>query len=535
MLTLIAIVWFIWELKYALFWLYLWQLKEYHVGRFVDHFRTHKGKKLIVNFEQIFKLFIFIFLFWAPQFSFVFIAVSLLLYLMEAAIVFRATVSKNLKAPQGTAKIYFLSGLSFLLILWLLHFVFRLDEVRQLKYYLSFDLLTPFIISAVVLLFQPVFVLFRNRVLEKASIKLQKIRELNNLKVIAITGSYGKTSTKEFLATILSEKYKVLYTQKHQNSEIGIAKAILNELKPSHQIFIAEVGAYNKGKVAQVCKMLKPQIGVVTGVNEQHLSLFGSMDNLISAEGGRELAEFLEKQGLLVVNGDNKYCLDLVKKFNGKEKIYSKEKDIINTEIWAENIQAHKESVSFVVNSKDSQVAHCNVNVLGGQNVQNLLGAILVAKEFGMNLHQIAEAAKNIKPSQAGMFLLHGKHGIEIVDSSYSANPDGVMADLDYLKTFLQKRVIVMPCLIELGKKSSEVHEQIGRKIAQVCDLAIITSKDKFWEIKKGATRAGMDEKNILLCHKPEDIRSVITLFCKHGDAVLLEGRVPQELINLLT
>jgi UDP-N-acetylmuramyl pentapeptide synthase len=91
-----------------------------------------------------------------------------------------------------------------------------------------------------------------------------------------------------------------------------------------------------------------------------------------------------------------------------------------------------------------------------------------------------------------------------------------------------------MPCLIELGDKSTVIHEKIGRKIAEICDLAIITSKDKFKEIKKGAMELGMPEKDILLCDKPKDIYSTITLFCKSGDAVLLEGRVPQKLIDLL-
>ena len=106
--------------------------------------------------------------------------------------------------------------------------------------------------------------------------------------------------------------------------------------------------------------------------------------------------------------------------------------------------------------------------------------------------------------------------------------------NLEYLSIFPNKKVVVMPCLIELGKKSAEVHEKIGKKIGKVCDLAIITSKDKFREIKKGAMAAGIKEKDILLCDNSQDIKSIITLFCKSGDAVLLEGRVPARLTNIL-
>ena len=150
-----------------------------------------------------------------------------------------------------------------------------------------------------------------------------------------------------------------------------------------------------------------------------------------------------------------------------------------------------------------------------------------------MSLEEISDACRDIKQYQAGMTLKEGKHGIKIIDSSYSANPDGVLTVLDYLSIFSGKKIIVMPCLIELGKKSSEVHEKIGRKIGQICDLAIITSKDKFKEIKKGAIESGMKERSIIFCENPDEIYSIITLFSKEGDAVLLEGRVPNRLHEL--
>lgn len=524
MYFLLDTFWFLRTLKYVLFWLYLWQLKEYHVGRFLDHFRTQKGRGLVFNPLLALKIVLFFF----SGFSNFFVAVLTLIYVAETGLFFWQIGKRTFKKPAQTAKISFLIIVCVAFLVVLLGLTLDINPVRLLAY----DILLPVIISVIVLFFQPFFVLARNFYLKKAS---EKIKKFKNLKIIAITGSYGKTSTKEFLTTILSEKFKVLATEKHQNAEIGIAKCVLNDLGPSHQIFIAEMGAYNKGKVKQVCQMLKPSIGIVTGVNEQHLSLFGSMENLLLAEGGGELAQFLEKSGLLVVNGDNKYCLDLIKKFNGKEKIYAEKRGVINADIWADNVSVSKDSIDFMAIDKIGNAAHFKAEVLGGHNVQNLLGAILVAHELGMSFGEIVEATKNIKQEQAGMVLKKGVHGIDIVDSSYSANPDGVLADLGYLSTFPRKKIIIMPSLIELGKKSSEIHEKIGRKIGHVCDMTIITTKDKFKEIKDGAIAAGMAEKQIILCDKPQDIFSLITLFAKVGDAVLLEGRVPSQLINLLT
>lgn len=517
---LLKILWFIWEAKYVLFWLYLWQLKEYHAGRFLDHFNTHKGKKLIFNYSQILKLALLLFLFFAGNFSSFLLTVLAIVYTVQAAIFAKALLDKTVKKPVITSKTLFLIGVSFAVVIAVLLF-------GSAKIYILFDLLTPLAVSVVVLPFQPFFVALRNNILKKAAAKMAQTKNVSGLKVIAITGSYGKTSTKEFLTTILSEKFKVLSTKEHQNSEIGVANCILNDLKPSHQIFIAEVGAYNKGKVKQVCQMLGPKIGIVTGVNEQHLALFGSLENLLSAEGGGELAAILPENGLLVVNGDNKYCLDLYKKSHLPKKAYSISRAKINSDIWADEILAKEDFVSFLALTHDKQMAHFRVNVLGRQNVQNLLGAILVAKELGMDLGQIAEACKKIMPQQAGMVLKPNDKGFKVIDSSYSANPDGVAADLNFLSVFAQKKVIVMPCLIELGKNSGQIHERLGREIGKICDLAIITTKDYFKEVKKGATEAGMEERDILLCDKPSDIYSIINLRCKSGDAILLEGRVP--------
>jgi len=530
-------LWSVWMLKYVLFWIYLWQLKEYHVGRFIDHFRTHKGKKLLFSYEQIFKVVLLaLFLTVIVPYSYLF-CVLILLYLAEAVIFLRNIYRNNFKRPAATLKTIFLTVASFFFVAVFLIRMIGMRSSVQPIWLLIFDILTPLFISAVVLIFQPFFVAVRNNTLRRAGNRIEKIKSVSGLIVIVITGSYGKTSTKEFLTKILSQKFKVLSTKEHQNSEVGIAKCILEDLEPSHQIFIAEVGAYNKGKVREVCNMIKPKIGVVTGVNEQHMALFGSLKNLLSAEGGGELAAALPKDGILVINGDNKYCLDLYKKTEYKhlnKKIYSLSNKIIDSDIWSDGVSVHKNYVSFVAVDKKGEMAHFNVNVLGKQNVQNLLGAILTAKELGVGFGEAVEACESILPEHAGMVLRTGKHGIEVIDSSYSSNPDGVFADLEYLSVFSGKKVIAMPCLIELGKDSAKIHEKIGKKIGEVCDLAIITSKDKFKSIKRGAVGAGMQEKNILLCDKPQDIYSMITLLCKSGDAVLLEGRVPGKLIDML-
>ena len=237
---LIPFFWFIRTTKTVLFWLYLWQLKEYHIGRFKAHFQTYKGKHLLFNkliFLKIVILCVFIFLsyvsvepgFWdtmVDSILFIFIFLLFIIYLLEALKAIKDAFSNKLIKPIFTVKIRFLFLTTFIFTIGFLFF--------DLFYYqfplvglLLFDLLIPVIVSLIILAFQPFTVLLRNRILEKAKKKREQFKDLL---VIGITGSYGKTSTKEFLYTILSKRYRVLKTKEHQNSEIGISNCILNDL-----------------------------------------------------------------------------------------------------------------------------------------------------------------------------------------------------------------------------------------------------------------------------------------------------------------
>jgi UDP-N-acetylmuramoyl-tripeptide--D-alanyl-D-alanine ligase len=364
---------------------------------------------------------------------------------------------------------------------------------------------------------------WRSNVIQKAIKKREKFKDLL---VVGITGSYGKTSTKEFLATILSEKFKVLKTKEHQNSEIGISQCILKELKPEHQIFIVEMGAYNKGGIKLLAKIAKPQIAILTGVNQQHLALFGSMENLISAEGGKELIESLPEDGLVIFNGENETLGEIYKKTEKRKKIVGIEKK--DFDLWAENIKVEREKISFRVFFKTKEKMDLSLGLIGVQNVQNLLLAICCAKELGMTLGEISRAIEKIRQEQSGVRLLKTKDGLNIVDATYSMNPDSVISHLEYLKVWPGKKVLVMPCLIELGKASKEVHRKIGKKIYEVCDLAIIATKDRFKEIKEGAK-----EKAIFL-EDPVKIFVTIKQFNRENDVILFEGRLPKEFLNLV-
>ena len=541
MLFLLSILWLIRETKAILFYLYLWQLKEYHIGRFLDHFRTEKGKRLIFNSLNLLKILLisgfFIFPFYFP-----FILVAL--YTLEVAKALTDFFQKRLKKPVLTKKTVFLILAALLLeILFIFANWFRLTPSFAL-WLLIFDIFTLAIASGITLIFQPLVVLGRNQIIKKAK---KKRDDFKNLLVIGITGSYGKTSTKEFLATILSEKFKVLKTAEHQNSEVGVSLCILNDLKPEHEIFIVEMGAYNRGGIKLLCDIIKPKIGVITGINEQHMATFGSLENIIKAkyelieslprsESESSLLRGLPENGLAIFNGDNDYCYELYKKTKKPKKVYSLQSTISNlpVDLYTSSIAVNREFLSFKVIDKNGESAIFKANLLGEQNISNILASAVCAKELGMTLEEITKACQKIESWQGGVELKKGINGLNIIDATYSANPDGVISHIDYLKIWPGKKVIIMPCLIELGKVSKRIHKEIGKKIGEVCDLSIITTREHFQEIGEGATEKGLKGENILFTENPKEIFEKIKNFCSHGDVVLLESRMPSQLINLL-
>jgi UDP-N-acetylmuramoyl-tripeptide--D-alanyl-D-alanine ligase len=254
----------------------------------------------------------------------------------------------------------------------------------------------------------------------------------------------------------------------------------------------------------------------LTGINEQHLALFGSQENII--KGKYELIEELPKDGLAIFNGDSRYCLELYKKTNKPKRIYSikKELDGAVPDVWAENMKIEKEFSSFSVVCKNEETADFKIKLLGKHSISNILGAVCVARELGMSLQDIAHICSKSEFYTGGMVVKQGINGLDIIDSSYSSNPDGVISALEYLSLWEGKKAVILRGLIELGSASKEVHQRIEKKIEEACDVAITTTK-------------GVFEKIDFISNSEEIIEKL-----KGVDVVLVEGRVPRELIKKL-
>ncbi len=510
-------LWLIYAARRTLFLLYFWQLKEYRLDRFLSSVKENRSIVFpkVIFFPAL--LWISFFFVRESGLDYFWQIITILFYVFLGFISLVLFFLRKWRLPKFTLKMAVLCTSVFLVEVILL----LVCAKSFLIFILTLDIFLIFFVSLFVSVFQlPVF-LAKRTIERKAALKVQ---DAKNLIVIGITGSFGKTSTKEFLYTILSEKYNCLKTEGNINTKIGIAQFVLKNLKSEHQVFICEMGAYKIGEIRDICQMVKPKIGIITGINQQHLDLFGSQENIVKAKF--ELIDALPSAGTAIFNWDNDIVRSKIKALpQDRRTIFCSTKEEIG--VWSEDIAVSKDEISFKVFSKSDKPSEFKLNLLGAQNVINVLMAIACAKELGASIEEIKAGVQLIGPEQGGMKLYRNKNGVSIIDSSYSANPDGVMAALEYLKTWPKKKILVMPSLIELGAASPEIHKNIGRTISQVCDLAIITTKEHFADIAKGADK-------ILLIESAADVAYKIKQFVSEDDVVLLEGRVPVKLLELI-
>ena len=488
-LIVIFILFFIKIVRDSLYFAWLWQIKEYRIDRMMSHLKEDKSifKNNILYLVVLFLILVFYFI------QQIFIYLALIFFAFTSLQILREIKSRSLKRPKLTFRIIltFFITVVFYFLLFAIYWIPAFAGITKLAglLLLLFYLITPILITAIILFTNPFFNFQKKRIIKKASLKM---RGLKKIKVIGITGSYGKTSTKEFLYTILSQKYKVVRTTGNNNTNIGVAYTVLNKVSDEYDYFICEMGAYKIGEIKEMCEIVQPEIGILTGINEQHLELFGSIENTIKAKF--ELIEALPKDGVAVLNGNNEYI---------KLGIKNQELRIKNIKYFsiddAENIKVFQDYVEFdylwlkteELNSgiatslcgaprNDSGVVKFKLNLLGKHYIENILSAIIVAEHLGMDLEEISRAVEKIKPSKFMMRKLDGPNNSVFIDDSYSANPDGVIAALDYLDEAYQdyKKIIVFPGIIELGSSSEEVHKKLFSKIDKTCDFAYILNTE---------------------------------------------------------
>jgi UDP-N-acetylmuramoyl-tripeptide--D-alanyl-D-alanine ligase len=353
----------------------------------------------------------------------------------------------------------------------------------------------------------------------------RKVSQYSELKVIAITGSYGKTSTKYILNGLLAPYYSTLMTPESYNTPMGISKVIRGELTDKHEYFIVEMGARKRGDIKQLCRLVSPKIGVITSIGPQHLETFGTLDNILNTKF--ELVAGLGPDGLAVFNFDDPDC----RKLAAKTAIPYRSYGIDSTEelnLRANKIQTNKQGICFTLQTAQGENIRLSTCLLGAHNVYNILAAATIALECGLSLSHIARALKQIKPVPHRLQLIHGRGGITIIDDAYNSNPKGAHEALQVLKNMRGgRKILITPGMVELGAIEQEQNTLFGKNAAGACDAVILVGKKRTRPIAQGLSEAGFPNQKLTVVASLAEATNVLHKIAKPGDVVLFENDLP--------
>lgn len=341
---------------------------------------------------------------------------------------------------------------------------------------------------------------------------------------IGITGSYGKTSTKFILQTILAEKYDVLATPSSFNTPMGLTRVIREQLEQHHQVFLAEMGARHVGDIQELCDLVKPKYGVLTSVGAQHLETFGAIETVANTKF--ELIENLPEDGVAFFGGDNGGWCDKLYERATCEK-YRTGIDGGFLSMYAEDITVSPEGSRFVLCDAEGGRAQCHTRMLGRHNIENIVLACSVAKRLGLPLPQIAAGVNKTQPVEHRLQLINNPNGITVIDDAFNSNPVGAQAALDVLRSFPGRRVLVTPGMVEQGEQEQAINKAFGQQIPGSCDVLILIGKKHTRPIAEGALAAGFDPDQLHVVANLDEATVLLGQLGRPGDAVLFENDLP--------
>lgn len=517
-----SIAFFLWTGRNILFWVHLWQLKEYRFDRMFAHLtETYQGKNVLFSpllYLKIFAILLFGFVAIYYEYLRAYEVFVTCIFCVQLIFLTKEIANRTLRRPVITFKSVGIITISFFfaIILYLLPF---LDQYLWL---LIIDRLLVFFIGFIVFLLAIPTEFYRDIQVQRA---MKKLAAHKDLLVIGITGSYGKSSTKEFVAELLRQKFSVLKTSGTNNTPIGIAATILTSLRKDTQILVVEMGAYKKGEIEQISKIVSPKIGILTGINDQHLSLFGSIEDTMTAK--YELIKSLPKDGLALFNGNNPLVYSLYKKTSKRKVLYSTMQSSHKRKpegeiITASSIVVSKRNVSFIA-KLPKKTMHLEVPLIGAQNVENMLPALYLGSYLGMSAKEIKEAVTKLLPLPKTMVSHPLQSGATVLDDTFNANSDAVLSVLSYMKIYKGKKILVLHPIVELGSRGKKQHYELAKRISTICDYLFMTNKNFSNEIIQGVKDGG-GPCSVHIGNLAQAVE-FIAKTTKKGDIVVCEGK----------
>ena len=350
----------------------------------------------------------------------------------------------------------------------------------------------------------------------------RKLREVKGLTVIGVTGSYGKTSVKFYLQTLLQDRFNVLVTPESYNTPMGVVRTIRESLKPTHEIFVCEMGARHVGDIKEICDIVHPRHGIITSVGPQHLETFFNMENIKNTKF--ELADALPADGMLFLNGDNEDIQDKAAGYQNKIFYYSEGN---GAGYCASDLKLSRLGTEFTVTAPDGESERFQMRLVGAHNVINVMGAIAVAHSLGISLKELRVPVRRIEPVEHRMQLR--EHGaVTVIDDAYNSNPVGSKAAVETLAMFEGVRILITPGMVELGEKEAEYNYKFGTYAADCCDYILLVGKKHTEPIREGVLSKGFPEEKCLVYDRLEEAVSYAYAIREQAHKyILLENDLP--------
>ena len=362
---------------------------------------------------------------------------------------------------------------------------------------------------------------------EMASYKMKIQKEKYNLKVVGVTGSVGKTSTKDIIANVLSKKYKVLKTEGNNNNHIGLPLTILR--LQDEEIAVIEMGMNHLGEISYLTKIAKTDIAVITNIGTSHIGNLGSRENILKAK--LEILEGMDKKKI-VINNDN----DLLNKWylKNKNNIEIHTFGIKNeSEFNAKNIKLKENSSEFTCENKNEKMS-IEVPVGGEHFILNALCGLTVGKLLNLNNEEIKKGIKDFKLTAKRMEINHLKNNITIINDSYNASYESMKASISNLKNMNgERKIAVLGDMFELGDFSEKLHKEVGTEIYKnkIDKLYLIGNYSKF--IGEEAEKEGYKKENIFYFENKDELFNNLKNNLKSGDVILIKASNGMKLFEI--
>jgi UDP-N-acetylmuramoyl-tripeptide--D-alanyl-D-alanine ligase len=354
-------------------------------------------------------------------------------------------------------------------------------------------------------------------------------RAQSDIRVVAITGSVGKSTTKELTAAVLEQRFRTIRSPGNLNNEIGLPLSLLS-IRAEHERAVLEMGFYVPGEIALLCEIGKPQVGVVTNISEVHLERAGSIEAIVEGKG--ELVASLPSapEGVAILNYDDPRVRDMAKRTNARVFTYGLTPD---AHLWASDIEGlGLDGLRCVIHYGDDHV-HLRVPMLGRHSVQTVLRAAAVGLVEGLDWQEIG-AGLQVSQSQLRLLAVHSPSGALLLDDTYNAAPSSTLAALNLLEDLDGRKWAVLGDMLELGDYEQRGHRMVGVRAAQVADVLVTVGQRARW-ISDEARIAGMPIDQVIELDHSDAAIEYLQERIGEGDVVLVKGSRGMEMDRIVS